>query len=128
MIPAALASTGSIAAASEPEIIDSTTMTHGTDGGKFPTTGYYISSFGSLANLSFRDATIRAVATAFGVLKVELSGNRAPDYLENVTCVLGTFHQSTASHAYNSTLDSTSWSWAAAAFSASGTSTVDLAY
>lgn len=131
MIPAAHASTGSIAASSVAEVTDSTTMTHGTSGGKVPSNGYlgYGAPFGSLGNTSFRDATIDAVYTTLSILYVTLSGNRAQSYFDRITCTFGTFYQSSASHSYNSGNDKTTWSWASAGdFSSSGSSTVDLIY
>lgn len=131
MIPAALASTSIMATVDVGETTDSTTMTHGTDGAKIPSTGFrsYTPAFGSLVDTTFRGATIKGVNTAVDILKVQLSGNRAQTYFDRVVCTLGTFNQGTASYSYNSTDDYTQWYWSSAGtFASSGTSAVDLIY
>lgn len=131
MIPAGLVATSAIANVHVGEITDSTTMTHSTDGGKVPATGFRVAaiSFGSLLNTVYRSSAIEGVYTGSGILFIRLSGNRAQTYLDRIICVLGTFNQSTATYSYNATDDYTQWLWGAAgAFASSGTSTVDLIY
>ena len=131
MIPAALASTSAIATLDVGETTDSTTMTHGTDGGKVPATGFRIAtiSFGSLANTVYRSSALEGVYTGSSILLVRLSGNRAQTYFDRIVCVLGTFNQSTATYSHNATDDYTQWYWGSAGtFASSGTSTVDLIY
>ena len=131
MIPAGLAATSVIARVDVGETTDSTTMTHGTDGGKVPGTGFLAAaiSFGSLANTVYRSSTIEGVYTISSQLSVRLSGNRAQTYFDRIVCTLGTFNQSTATYSYNATDDYTQWYWGSAGtFASSGTSTVDLIY
>lgn len=130
MIPAFLGANSASANKQLEEVLDRTTMTHGSDGQKIPATGYSSIgiSFGSLANSSFRSATILFVASAFSNLTLVISGNRPQNYIDRLECALGTFDQSAASWSYNGTDDNTAWSWASGSFSSSGTSTLDLIY
>lgn len=130
MIPSALASASTALVAVYVETLDRTTMTHGTDGGKVPLTGFSNSGilFGSLANAGFRASSILRVSTGAAGLTVSLSGNRAQSYFDRIECVLGTFNQSAATWSYNSSLDLTNWVWSSSAFASTGTSTVDLIY
>lgn len=130
MIPSLLAANSASANKQLEEVLDRTTMTHGSDGMKIPATGYSSIGIthGSLANSSFRLATVLTVSSALSGLTLVISGNRPQNYIDRMECALGTFDQSAATWAYNGTGDFTSWGWASGSFSSSGTSTLDLIY
>lgn len=130
MMPSLLSANSASANKQLEEVLDRTTMTHGNDGMKVPSTGYSSIGiiYGSLANSSFRSATILVVSSGLSNLNLVISGNRAQNYIDRIECALGTFDQSAATWAYNGTGDYTSWGWASGSFSSSGTSTLDLIY